>query len=221
MRVGEQVFIVEKLRQQAYRGKLDDEVTIGWDAARFHPGGRLMSGMWNPPTALMLRCERSEPRSTRHGAPAHSGSILRGFAFATHLRMRDVGAFSPGPRAAIPFLALFLVGFVAPLLAVIVFSFMPPRTFSIWQRADARELPRPSSRARTTSPSSGRSASPRSPSILLALICYPVAYGLVRVFGRWSMALTLLFVIPLFVSENVRLYGWVLFLIKNGVLLGS
>ena len=57
--------------------------------------------------------------------------------------------------------------------------------------------------------------------ILLAIICYPVAYGLNRVFGRWSMALTLLFVIPLFVSENVRLYGWVLFLIKNGVLLGS
>ncbi len=53
------------------------------------------------------------------------------------------------------------------------------------------------------------------------LICYPVAYGLNRVFGRWSMAITLVFVIPLFVSENVRLYGWVLFLIKNGVLLGS
>jgi spermidine/putrescine transport system ATP-binding protein len=33
VRVGEQVFIVEKLRQQAYRGSLDDEVTIGWDAA--------------------------------------------------------------------------------------------------------------------------------------------------------------------------------------------
>lgn len=32
VRVGEQVFIVEKLRQQAYRGSLDDEVTIGWDA---------------------------------------------------------------------------------------------------------------------------------------------------------------------------------------------
>jgi spermidine/putrescine transport system ATP-binding protein len=32
VRVGEQVFIVEKLRQQAYRGKLDDEVTIGWDS---------------------------------------------------------------------------------------------------------------------------------------------------------------------------------------------
>jgi spermidine/putrescine transport system ATP-binding protein len=31
VRVGEQVFIVEKLRQQAFSGRLDDEVTIGWD----------------------------------------------------------------------------------------------------------------------------------------------------------------------------------------------
>ena len=40
-------------------------------------------------------------------------------------------------------------------------------------------------------------------------------------FGRWSTLITLLFVIPLFVSENVRLYGWLLFFIKNGVLLGT
>jgi spermidine/putrescine transport system ATP-binding protein len=32
VRVGEQVFMVEKLRQQAYQGKLDDLVRIGWDA---------------------------------------------------------------------------------------------------------------------------------------------------------------------------------------------
>ena len=57
--------------------------------------------------------------------------------------------------------------------------------------------------------------------VILILICYPVAYGLVRVFGRWSTLVTLLFVIPLFVSENVRLYGWLLFFIKNGVLLGT
>ena len=98
---------------------------------------------------------------------------------------------------------------------------MPARTFSIWQaptlenyRDHLREhelhlvplVARPGD--------ADRRRSSRS-------ICYPVAYGLNRVFGRWSMALTLLFVIPLFVSENVRLYGWVLFLIKNGVLLGS
>jgi spermidine/putrescine transport system ATP-binding protein len=32
IRSGEQVFLVEKLRQQAYAGKLDDEVLVGWDA---------------------------------------------------------------------------------------------------------------------------------------------------------------------------------------------
>ena len=32
VRVGEQVFLVEKLREQRYRGQLDDRVTIGWDA---------------------------------------------------------------------------------------------------------------------------------------------------------------------------------------------
>jgi spermidine/putrescine transport system permease protein len=48
-----------------------------------------------------------------------------------------------------------------------------------------------------------------------------VAYGLVHVAGRWSMLLLLLFTIPLFVAESVRLYGWVLFFIKSGLLLGS
>ena len=32
VRVGDQVFIIEKLRQQAYNGKLDDQVLIGWDS---------------------------------------------------------------------------------------------------------------------------------------------------------------------------------------------
>jgi spermidine/putrescine transport system ATP-binding protein len=32
VRAGDKVFVVEKLRQQAYIGKLDDEVVIGWDA---------------------------------------------------------------------------------------------------------------------------------------------------------------------------------------------
>jgi spermidine/putrescine transport system permease protein len=128
--------------------------------------------------------------------------------------------FGPGARAAIPLAALFVVGFLAPLVAVVVFSFMPARTFSIWQ---APTLQNYATIFESTSYISflwslGLAA---LTVILLAVICYPVAYGLNRVFGRWSMALTLLFVIPLFVSENVRLYGWVLFLIKNGVLFGS
>jgi spermidine/putrescine transport system permease protein len=126
----------------------------------------------------------------------------------------------PGPRSALPVLALFLIGFVAPLIAVVAFSVMPARTFAIWQ---APTLENYATIFQSTSYISflwslGLGA---LTVVVLAIVCYPVAYGLNRVFGRWSMALTLLFVIPLFVSENVRLYGWVLFLIKNGVLLGT
>jgi spermidine/putrescine transport system permease protein len=133
-----------------------------------------------------------------------------------------VGSLRPGagPRSAIPLLILFLVGFVAPLLAVIAFSFMPARTFSIWQQPTFENYV-------TIFESSSYISFLWSLGIatltviILAIVCYPIAYGLNHVFGRWAMALTLLFVIPLFVSENVRLYGWVLFFIKNGILLGS
>jgi len=128
--------------------------------------------------------------------------------------------FGPGGRAALPVLVLFAIGFVAPLIAVIVFSVMPARTFAFWQQPTFENYV---TIFRSTSYISflWSLGLATLTVILLAIICYPVAYGLNRVFGRWSMALTLLFVIPLFVSENVRLYGWVLFLIKNGVLLGS
>lgn len=134
--------------------------------------------------------------------------------------MRRLLQLGQGEKAAIPLLLFLLVGFAAPLLAVIWFSFMPARTFSLFA---APSLANYSTIFESTSYISflwslGLAA---ITVILLALICYPVAYGLVRVFGKWAMLLTLLFTIPLFVSENIRLYGWVLFLIKNGVLLGS
>lgn len=127
---------------------------------------------------------------------------------------------SHGAKAATPVLLLLLAGFAAPLLAVIWFSFMPPRSFSL---AAAPSIENYATIFASTSYISffwslGLAA---ATVILLAVICYPIAYGLVRIFGRWSTFLTLLFTIPLFVSENIRLYGWVLFLIKNGVLLGT
>jgi len=127
---------------------------------------------------------------------------------------------SAGSRSAIPVLLFLLVGFAAPLLAVIWFSFMPPRSFSFGGVPTLENY-------RTIFNSTiyisflwslGLAVATVA---LLAIICYPVAYGLVRVFGKWAMLVMLLFTIPLFVSENIRLYGWVLFLIKNGVLLGT
>jgi spermidine/putrescine transport system permease protein len=125
-----------------------------------------------------------------------------------------------GFRAALPVILFLLIGFAAPLLAVIGFSFMPPRTFGL---AGQPTLENYITIFESTSYISllWSLGLAFATVLILILISYPVAYGLVRVFGRWSTLVTLLFVIPLFVSENVRLYGWLLFLIKNGVLLGT
>ncbi|HVZ00590.1 MAG TPA: ABC transporter permease [Dongiaceae bacterium] len=130
------------------------------------------------------------------------------------------GWLSPGVRNALPLIVFLLLGFAAPLLAVIGFSVMPPRTFGLWQ---APTLANYVDIFESTSYLSFLwSLGLASVTIvLLALICYPIALGLARVFGKWSSLVSLLFTIPLFVSENVRLYGWVLFFIKGGVLLGT
>ncbi len=56
--------------------------------------------------------------------------------------------------------------------------------------------------------------------IILLLLCYPVAHGLAKTFGRFAPILTMFFVMPLFVSETIRLYGWSLFFLKGGILNG-
>ncbi|WP_374306748.1 ABC transporter permease [Dongia sp.] len=128
--------------------------------------------------------------------------------------------FGPGTRHALPLILFLLIGFAAPLAAVIGFSFTPARTFSIWQSWSLENYIEIFNSTSYLSFlwSLGLAA---VTVLILALICYPIAYGLARVFGKYSTLVTLLFTIPLFVSENVRLYGWVLFFIKNGVLLGT
>jgi spermidine/putrescine transport system permease protein len=125
-----------------------------------------------------------------------------------------------GEKSAFPVLLFLAAGFAAPLLAVIWYSVMPPRTFAFSGVPTLENY-------RTIFEGSSYisflwSLGLAALSVLvLAFICYPIAYALVRVFGPYAMLITLLFTIPLFVSENIRLYGWVLFFIKNGVLLGT
>jgi len=125
-----------------------------------------------------------------------------------------------GRRHSLPILLLLLLGFVAPLLTIIGFSFMPPRTFSIWQWPTLENYRVIFEETFYTSFLWSLGMAVVTVTILIA-ICYPVAYGLAKTFGRWANLVTLLMVLPLFVSENVRLYGWVLFFIKGGVLLGT
>jgi spermidine/putrescine transport system permease protein len=56
--------------------------------------------------------------------------------------------------------------------------------------------------------------------IILLLICWPLAYAMAKVFGRFSLVLTVAVVMSLFVSENIRLFGWVLTLMKGGLIEG-
>jgi len=128
--------------------------------------------------------------------------------------------WAPGRRHALPVLALLLVGFAAPLLAVIWFSFLPPRSFDLWQGLSLENYREIVSQTyyRSFLWSVGLAVVATA---TLAVICYPVAYGLAKLFGRWANLVTLLLVLPLFVSENMRLYGWVLFFIKGGVLQGT
>jgi len=137
-------------------------------------------------------------------------------------RDRVLKALSVGARCALPIYILLTLGFLAPLLAVVAYSFATPRGFDVFRTftlANYAEIFNP---ANTVWMSFAWSlALAAMVVVILAIIAYPIAYGLARTFGRWSGLVSLLFVFPLFVSENIRLYGWVLFFIKGGVLDGT
>jgi spermidine/putrescine transport system permease protein len=126
----------------------------------------------------------------------------------------------PGVLSALPVSVFLIVGFAGPLAMVLAYSFMPPRTFSLLQ-----------------APTLDNYASVVSASYyisffwsvflalvtvaLLLVIAYPIAYGMAKLFGKWANLVTLLVALPLLISENIRLFGWVLFLLKNGILDGT
>tara|TARA_B100001013_G_scaffold343360_1_gene270922 strand:+ start:2080 stop:2826 length:747 start_codon:yes stop_codon:yes gene_type:complete len=56
--------------------------------------------------------------------------------------------------------------------------------------------------------------------ILLFIICWPLAFAMAKVFKRFTFIITVAVVITLFVSENIRLFGWVLTLMKGGLIEG-
>ncbi len=125
-----------------------------------------------------------------------------------------------GFLAALPVLLFLLIGFAGPLLMVFGYSFMPPKTFSLAQTPTLDNF----ISVVTNSYYISFLWSLGLASItvfLLLFICYPVAYGMAKIFGKWANLVTVIIAIPLLVSENIRLFGWVLFLLKNGILDGS
>ncbi len=129
---------------------------------------------------------------------------------------------SPGLRASLPVLVLLVAGFLAPLVTVAAYAFATPKSFDVFRSFTLQNF------ASIFDPSNSvwtsfvwALALAFACVAILLVVCYPIAFGLNKVFGKWSGLVSVLFVFPLFVSENVRLYGWVLFFIKNGVLDGA
>ncbi|WJR64989.1 ABC transporter permease [Neorhizobium sp. CSC1952] len=131
-------------------------------------------------------------------------------------------AIPAGLRAAAPVTLLLVLGFLAPLLTVAAYAFATPKSFDVFRSFTLANFSTVFDPSNTVWMSFAWSLGYAAATVaLLAVIAYPIAYGLNRMFGKGSGLVGVLFVFPLFVSENVRLYGWVLFFIKNGVLDGG
>jgi len=135
---------------------------------------------------------------------------------------RGLRLLSAGARCALPVGVLLLLGFIAPLVTVVAYAFAEPRSFTVFHTFTLANFATIFDPTNTVWMSFAWSLALAAFTVaLLAVVVYPIAYGLARLFGRWAGLVSVLFVFPLFISENVRLYGWVLFFIKGGVLDGT
>jgi spermidine/putrescine transport system permease protein len=126
----------------------------------------------------------------------------------------------PGVLVALPASLFLLIGFAGPLLMVVGYSFMPSKSFSLFQ------VPTFENYVSIVSDSYYISffwslAMALITVVLLFIICYPIAYGMAKLFNRWANLVTALIAVPILISENIRLFGWVLILLKNGIFDGS
>ena len=126
----------------------------------------------------------------------------------------------PGFLTALPVCIFLLIGFAGPLVLVLLYSFMPPKTFTLDQVPTIENYL--SVVTQSYYISFGWSLTLAVVTVvLLLIITYPIAYGMAKLFGKWATLVTILVALPLLISENIRLFGWVLLLLKNGIIDGS
>lgn len=128
---------------------------------------------------------------------------------------------SPGVLFSIPGITLLLFGFVVPLLLIVVFSFMPAKTFGLGHMPTLQNYNEIlGSGTYITSLLWSLFLAGLTTAILL-VVCYPLAFAMAKIFNRGATLVTLAVVLLLFVSENIRLFGWSLTLMKGGIIDGT
>lgn len=125
-----------------------------------------------------------------------------------------------GVLSASPFALLMLFGFVAPLLCVVWFGFMPPKTFSLLQAPTLENYETIFNQTYFKSILWSLGLASVTVVILL-VICFPLAFAMAKIFKGAASFITYAIATSLFVSENIRLFGWVIGFMKNGVVGGT
>ncbi|RMD62481.1 MAG: ABC transporter permease [Alphaproteobacteria bacterium] len=124
-----------------------------------------------------------------------------------------------GLLSALPLSVLMVLIFVAPLIVVAVFSIMPPRVFDVLHMPSFENYRIFFTQGyyRSLGWALGMAA---MATVTLFVICYPLAYAMAKIFKKFTLIITIAVVVTLFVSENIRLFGWVLTLMKGGLISG-
>jgi spermidine/putrescine transport system permease protein len=124
-----------------------------------------------------------------------------------------------GLLSAVPMGVVLLISFLAPLLVIAVFSVMPQKVFSLLHLPDfsSYKLVFTQGYIKSVVWSFGMAL---ASTVMLFVICWPLAFGMAKVFKGFGLFITIAVVVTLFVSENIRLFGWVLTLMKGGLIEG-
>lgn len=124
-----------------------------------------------------------------------------------------------GLLSAVPMGVVLLISFLAPLLVIAVFSVMPQKVFSLLHLPDfsSYKLVFTQGYIKSVGWSFGMAL---ASTVMLFVICWPLAFGMAKVFKGFGLFITIAVVVTLFVSENIRLFGWVLTLMKGGLIEG-
>ena len=114
---------------------------------------------------------------------------------------------------------VLLISFLAPLLVIAVFSVMPQKVFSLLHLPDfsSYKLVFTQGYIKSVLWSFGMAL---ASTVILFVVCWPLAFGMAKVFKGFGLFITIAVVVTLFVSENIRLFGWVLTLMKGGLIEG-
>ena len=124
---------------------------------------------------------------------------------------------NPGFFLSLPSLIVLFLFFVVPLILVVLYSIQEPYSFEISTNLSLLNFKDFFGEEYYKSLGWSLLLSFLT-TIILFIVCYPCAYAMAKVFPKASIWITLVLVMPIFVTTNIRLFGWTLILLKGGYL---